>query len=295
MTLLSERLARCLLILAAVLCVAGILVLSFAPPMTTGWRGYGYILTASSVPMVLIAVWSALDATSGLIRWPCAAAAFWLVARPLQSDNLRLSGWKQNLIWDDLPHALLTFTFLCMAREFGLRIAPATAATASRVAQQFGLRRMFAWFFAAAAISLAWRHLIDSGVRWERQPIGIEHIIFWPGSLSWSLALIDLLTLRVALQMPQLRWRQLGWGVAILSLQTVVWHATTQHVNFMHGEPSPSWSRDLGFACYYDTFYLLPLLAVLLLTRAAGYRLVWTGSGQKGWDSTDPLPKNCGA
>jgi hypothetical protein len=125
----------------------------------------------------LIAVWSALGSTSWLIRWPCAAAAFWLVARPLHSDNPKLGGWKGELTWCLLPHALLTFTLLCMAREYGLRIAPAATERASRMAKQFGLRRMFAWVFGAAGISLAWKHLLDEGVGWE-QPVGIEHIMF---------------------------------------------------------------------------------------------------------------------
>jgi hypothetical protein len=41
----------------------------------------------------------------------------------------------------------------------------------------------------------------------------------------------------------------------------------------------PSWSEDFGFACFFDNIYLLPLLAVLLLARAAGYRLQWIDSG----------------
>ncbi|HWB10475.1 MAG TPA: hypothetical protein VG826_14700 [Pirellulales bacterium] len=277
MTLISERHARRSLTITAVLCAAGVLMLSIAPPTEGGWRGW--MLPGCAVPLVLIAIWSALGATSWLIRWPTAAAAFWLVARPLHSDDPRLGVWKGELTWNHLPHALLTFTCLCLARECGLRIAPAATETASRVAKHFELRRIFAWVFGAAAISLAWKHLLDAGVGWE-QPVGVENIVGWPGALSWSMALVDLLTLRVVLQLPQLRWRQLGWAVVILSLQTVVWHVTTQYV--MRREGSwPSWSRDFGFACFFDTFYLLPLLAVLLLTRAAGYRLVWTGSGQK--------------
>jgi hypothetical protein len=258
---LFERLAPRLLIIVAALCVTSTVARAFVPPTQGGNWGS---------PLVLIAVWSSLGTTTWFVRWPCAAAAFWLAARPLHVDSARLVLAKLYLAWEILPHVLLTFTVLCCLRASGISIRPATWQPAPFLARQFNLRKMFAWVAGAAAISLGWKYLLDSahGVDWPRT-FGAGKIFIEGASHSVSIMLIDLTAVYVTLRAPRLRWSHASLVIVAMLMQTVVWRFSALLVFGI----SQLWWQDFVYVCWYDAFYLPPLLTGLLLARAAGYRL----------------------
>ena len=269
MALLSERYAPRLLTIVAALCVTSTVARSFVPPTQGGNWGS---------PLVLIAVWSALGTTAWFVRWPCAAAAFWLAARPLHVTSARLVLAKLYLAWDILPHVLLTFTVLCCLRACGFSIQPAAAQSAPSPARQYNLRKMFVWVVAAAALSLAWKYLRDSthGVDWPRT-FGVREIFIEGASRSVSMTLIDLAAIYVTLRAPRLRWRHTSLIIAGMLLQTIAWRFSARLVAVL----AKSWWKGFIYVCWFDASYLPPLLTGLLLARAAGYRLVWSAGRQE--------------
>ena len=281
MTLLSERYARRLLTIAAVLCVASIFVHSFAPPSPGGWWG-GNLIDAhgiASSQLVLVAIWVALGSASARIRWPCAVAAFWLAVRPLHVASPRLDLWKHYLGWEILPHALLAFTVLSFVRAYGLQVGILNGQPGSTaVARQFSLRKMFAWVAGAAVLTLAWKLLLDSlhADTWPRT-FGLKEILIEVASRSVSMTMIDLTVIWITLRRSRLLWRHTSILAIVVLAQTAVWRLADWTVL---GRSQPYW-QDFIFVCVYDAFYLGPLLSVLLLARAAGYRLTWTGSREE--------------
>lgn len=82
------------------------------------------------------------------------------------------------------------------------------------------------------------------------------------------LTAIDLFAVREALRVKPLGWRQLVLIPAVVVSHAVIWHQLNGLVWW--GIP---WWLSLSRIGVYDSLYLAPLLAVLLLARVAGYRL----------------------
>jgi hypothetical protein len=184
--------------------------------------------------------------------------------------HTRVAPWKLDLAWEVIPHALLTFTVLCLLRECGMRVRHEGQPAPPVPARQYGLKKLFAWVAGAALISLAWKFLLDQtrDVAWP-QTFGIREILIEGVSRSLSLTSIDLVALWATLRCSRLRWRHTWLITIVVLVQTAVWRLA----DWMVLGRSQRWSDDLLFAGIYDAFYLGPLVTALFVARVAAYRL----------------------
>lgn len=282
---LTARHARFALRLAAFLSAISIIWFALDLPSSKGWWGPRSDRTATPFlvgQLTLIAIWGALATTSWFFRWMGAAAAFCITALPvLQVDSMSLKSsvqWSLYVSWCVLPSALLSFTVLCLLREFGLRIMlvdvePDQTTTLRR----FMVRTMFVWTAGATVISLAWARLLELESSLPRIPWQNLFVAF---SMRMADPAICLLIGWATLRRKPLRWWMLGLAPAVILLQTAAMHLTHNAYATMVGGPR-IWQQTLKITCETDQLYLGPLIGVLLLARAAGYRLTWASTGER--------------
>jgi hypothetical protein len=224
--------------------------------------------------LTLIAIWAALGTTPWFLRWMGAAAAFCVTALPvLQVDSTTLrSGvqWALYVSWLILPSALLSFTVLCLLREIGVLIVPVHAEPVqTRTIRRFTLRTMFVWTAGAAVISLAWAQLLALESSLPRIPWQNLLVAF---SMRMTDPAICILVGWATLRRKPLRWWMVALVPAIILVQTAAIYLTHSAYAPMVGGPR-TWQQTLKRTCEGDPLYLGPLIGVLLLARAAGYRV----------------------
>lgn len=273
MTLLSERYARRLLAVAAAVCAAVLAVLSLAPPTRDGWWGPVFVEpnAVANGQLILVMIWSALGLARRYVRWSAAAAALWLTSRPLRAESYQYELWRLYLGWEILPHALISLMAFGLLRQCGLTISlPNRDTVPSAAPSQYNLRTMFVWVLSVAVLAFAWQQLIGlgRGINWP-PTFGAREITIEGASRTLSLALTDLVAVWAVLRRSPLRWWQLWLLPIAIVAQTITWRLADQ---FVLGR-SQVLLKDVVYVCGYDAFYLTPVIGVLLLARAAGYRL----------------------
>ena len=219
-------------------------------------------------PLVLVAFWSALSPAPFYLRWSCGGLALWAAVR--FAPKL----WRMLFVWQTVSDALLSFTILCLLRELGLGIQPATDDShhsADELRWQFTLRRLLGWVAGAAVLTLAWKQTLAAVLPlaatspWPWNPAAHRLIV------TFALTTIDLLALGALLRPGRVRWR-----IVVLSVVAALYEAV---IRLYLGEAlfGVRWIPGgvFGF-CLYDLFYLGPMLLALFLVRSGGYR--WTAS-----------------
>lgn len=220
-------------------------------------------------PLVLIAVWSALSNAPVCLRWSCGGVALWAVCRPV---GVTSEWWQVQLVWQVVPHVLLTFTVLCLLRELGLRIQLPTDDSrhaANELRWRFTLRQLLGWVAGAAVLSLAWKRVFAAVVLIVRVSLSPWKLSLHGLSVTVSLTAIDLLALWAVLRPGRVRWR-LGLFLVVAALLQMFIRRCVDEVVF---GARRSWGNVFEL-CLNDLFHLGPVVAALFLVRWSGYR--WT-------------------
>lgn len=225
--------------------------------------------------LALVAIWVALGMTPVCFRWPCGYLALCAACWPLIDPAPTPVGeaWRIYLMWDVAPHALLTFTLLCILRARGMRIEREAPRADQLPRRPFTLRRVFGWITAAVFIAAAWLQLRVAA-----------RSVPWPAWEAWQLVVIgmlrglsltvfDLATLWAVLRPGRIRWRLAMVALLIVSLQLLLWLYAEAAVadQFIR-----KWRFKLDEMAWFDLGYFGPMLAALFLVRSGGHR--WTAS-----------------
>ncbi|HEX7450358.1 MAG TPA: hypothetical protein VF306_22550 [Pirellulales bacterium] len=224
--------------------------------------------------VALIASWTALGCTPWYGRSAVAVLTFLLVTRTVQDADPVLARYFYQP-WEIHTVALLSFTLFGALRAVGLRAEAADAAAGKRSSsRQFDLRRLFAWVTCAAVITLAWKHWfaveLQRGQSW---PAGLPDCRQLAFATANSFAAAGLVANLILLRRKPLQWPMLVLVPPIAVFHTTVFYLTS-HLTVRAG--GLTWWQELGYFCRNDVLlYLGPVVCVLLLVRASGYRLAW--------------------
>ncbi|HVA51368.1 MAG TPA: hypothetical protein VNH11_33815 [Pirellulales bacterium] len=239
-----------MLALAVIFSFAGTLGFAVTPPAGPWWWTSAFV----HGQLGLLSIWAALGAAPWWARWPC-----WFAGVELAGLHIHPDAWSQHLRWLEMPHALFTFVLLSLLREF------ATWKGKVRPIRQFTLRRLFALTAMTALALWAWNHRAQLLPRrgWPETTVDVGGCL--------SLTAIDLIAVWM-MRRPLARWWSLALIVAVILVQSVLWHFydPSIYLSWRGIVPSP-WSYHLCRIAAYDASYLAPIFGVL-----AGYR--WTAA-----------------
>lgn len=223
----------------------------------------------------LIATWAALGGTPWYARWAVAALTFLLTTHTVQAADTVLCKWFYQP-WEIHTVALLSFTLYCALRAAGMRVE-AVGAPAGEMftARQFSLRRLFVWVTCVAVLSLAWKHWLaveyQRGLSWPADLPDCFPLTFATASSFTAASLVAILA---TLRRKPLRW----WMVGLVPT-VALFHTAVDHIAFdltVPGGSSITWPLFVVM-CRNDVLpHLGPFVCILLLVRAAGYRLTWS-------------------
>jgi hypothetical protein len=254
----------------------GMATASAADPSWPSWT-----LVLLDGQLALLVVWTALGPAPWYFRWPCVGVLPYLISQPWSVAEDGTGLWRDAVVLSIVPHALTALALLCLLRELGARIV-AEGVPLSQIGtlRRFTLRRMFAWTAGVAALLVAWKRVVElqHGVPWFDTLSPWQFLIFNAG-VTVPDVMLDWMAIAVTLNRSKLTSR-LMW-LSLLALVAPAQSAASGFfVQIVSGSVQPWW-RGLWTACEYDLLYVAPVVTVLLLARAAGYRLTWSSGREE--------------
>lgn len=226
--------------------------------------------------ILLLVLWAALGAAPWYFRWPWLGGIAWLLWRPWPIASDGEGFWRHATLTMILPHALTVLTLSCLLRALRRIIVADTTAPEATASRQFNLRTMFAWTAGVAVLLSAWQRLValQTGLLQLAVARHGETLVGIIGLLV-AHAVVDLALATAILQRPKL-----GFSIERF-FRGVLIGGTSVLISALW--PAFDWALGTtaldGLRPFYlcAEFYLLPVVAGLLLARAAGYRLAWAG------------------
>ena len=244
-----ERFERIVLALAVMFSTATMIGFAFSPPAGPWWWTVAFV----DGQLGLLTIWAALGKAPWYLRWPT-----WLAVLELADLRVHTAwNWQEHLEWMRLPHALLTFTVLCVLRGTGLT-TPRSELEAGKVSplRQFTLTRMFVWVAVAALAAWTWNHRLDFRPRsmWRLLDVGDCALM----------TAMDIAAAWLMLRPSPIRWRLIWLVVAVMPAQAELW-SLSERVAFAGApfEAAIPWWHHLSHVGLYDVFYLAPIVAAL--------------------------------
>lgn len=246
------------------------------PAADPPWNGPLFFFLVDG-QILLLVLWAALGAAPWYCRWPWLSGVAYLLWRPWPIENDGEGFWRHATLTMILPHALAVLTLSCLLRVLRRIIVADTTAPEASASRQFNLRTMFAWTAGVAVLLSAWRRLI--ALQTGLQQIGGaerlgEALVGIIGVLI-AHAVVDLALATTILQRPKLTLSIEGFfRGALIGATSVLISGLWPAFDWALGATALDGLRPF-YLC--AELYLLPVVAGLLLARAAGYRLAWAG------------------
>lgn len=255
------------------------------------WNGPLFVFLVDG-QILLLVLWAALGAAPWYYRWPWLSGVAYLLWRPWPVANEWNEFWRHATLTMILPHALTVLTLSCLLRAARYIIVTDATAPEASTPRQFNLRTMFAWTAGVAVLLSAWKQFVT--VQIDLHQFFGELYGQAPAGLIWVLlmrALVDLALATMILQTPsftsRLKWL---WYCVCTAATTVLISGLWPALDLTLLTAALDSMRPF-YRC--AELYLLPVVAGLLLARAAGYRLAWA-DGALDRISQRPVAKRSG-